>query len=317
MTRIAILDDYQGRALGAADWAALGEDVAVTAFDRHLGGEDAVAEALAPVEVVVAMRERTPFPASLIERLPALRLLVTTGMRNLSIDTDAARARGIEVRGTPMTSYAAFEHTWALIMTIAKGIHHEDRSMHAGQWQTATGVGLEGRTLGVIGLGKLGGKVAAIGAAFGMKLLAWSENLTDERAAECGATRVDLDTLLGESDFVTIHLVLSDRTRGLLGTRELALMKPTAYLVNTSRGPIVDEEALVEALAAKHIAGAGIDVYDIEPLPAAHPLRGLDNALLTGHTGYVIEEMFTVAYGGAVEDIAAWQRGEPLRLLNP
>ena len=315
--RIAILDDYQQRALGAADWKSLGDDVEITVFDHHLGSEDAVAEALAPFDVIVAMRERTAFPASLIARLPALRLLVTTGLRNLSIDSDAARARGIDVCGTPMTSHAAFEHTWALIMALAKNVHRENRSMHERAWQTATGFGLRGRTLGVLGLGKLGAQVAAIGAAFGMELLAFSANLSDERAAECGARRVDLDTLLAESDVVTIHLVLSERTRGLLGARELALMKPTAVLVNTSRGPIVDEVALVEALREERIAGAAIDVYETEPLPAEHPLRGLDNALLTGHTGYVIEEMFPVAYGGAVEDIAAWRRGERVRLINP
>ncbi len=315
--RIAILDDYQRRALGAADWASLGDDVEIIVFDRHLGSEDAVAEALATFDVVVAMRERTAFPEGLIERLPALRLIVTTGQRNLSIDTDAARARGIDVCGTPMTSHAAFEHTWALIMTLAKNVHRENQAMHAGEWQVATGVGLRGRTLGVLGLGKLGSQVAAIGAAFGMELLAWSANLTDERADECGARRVELDTLLAESDVVTIHLVLSDRTRGLLGARELALMKRTALLVNTSRGPIVDEDALVEALREERIGGAAIDVYGTEPLPTDHPMRDLDNALLTGHTGYVIEEMFAIAYGGAVEDIAAWRRGEPLRLLNP
>jgi phosphoglycerate dehydrogenase-like enzyme len=317
MIRIAILDDYQQRALGAADWASLGDDVDIVSFDHHLGDEDAVAAALADFDVVVVMRERTPFPASLLARLRRLRLLVSTGLRNLSIDMAAARAHGVDVCGTPMTSYAAFEHTWALIMTLAKNIHLEDRCMHEGGWQRWTGVGLNGRTLGVIGLGKLGSQVAKIGAAFGMQLLAWSHNLTEARAAECGARRVELDTLLAEADVVTIHQVLSERTRGLLGTRELALMKPTAFLVNTSRGPIVDEAALVETLRERRIAGAAIDVYDTEPLPADHPLRGLDNALLTGHTGYVIEEMFATAYGGAVEDIRGWRDGELVRPMNP
>lgn len=316
MTRIAVLDDYQGRALASADWGRLGDAVEIVTFDRHLGDEDAVAAALAGFDVIVAMRERTPFPAGLLERLPRLRLLVTTGLRNLAIDMDFARARGIDVCGTPMTSHAAFEHACALILALAKNISREDRAMHEGGWQAGLAVGLRGRTLGVIGLGKLGSQVAAIGNAFGMDVVAWSHNLTAAQASERGARRVDLDTLLGEAHIVTIHLVLSERTRGLIGRRELALMRPDAYLVNTSRGPIVDEAALVAALGERRIAGAAIDVYDVEPLPADHPLRALDNALLTGHTGYVIEEMYDVAYGGAVEDIRGWLDGEPVRLLN-
>lgn len=285
-------------------------------FDYHLGGEDPVADALADFDVIVAMRERTPFPASLLERLPRLRLLVTTGMRNLAIDMDFARARGIDVCGTPMTSHAAFEHTCALILALAKNISHEDRVMHEGGWQAGIPIGLRGRTLGVIGLGKLGTQVAAIGAAFGMNVIAWSRNLTDADAAARGARRVELDALLAGSDIVTIHLVLSDRTRGLIGPRELALMRASAYLVNTSRGPIVDEQALISALRERRIAGAAVDVYDVEPLPVDHALRTLDNALLTGHTGYVVEEMYEVAYASAVDDIRAWLDGAPARLLN-
>lgn len=262
------------------------------------------------------MRERTPFPASLIDRLPALRLLVTTGMRNRAIDVAAAARRGVVVAGTEMLGYAAFEHAWALIMAVTKQIAREDRAMHAGGWQAGVGIGLRGRTLGILGLGRLGSQIARIGTAFGMQVIAWSENLTAERAAECGARRVDKDELFAAADVLTIHLVLSERTRGLVGARELALMRPSAYLINTSRGPIVDEAALVEALRAGRIAGAGLDVYDVEPLPADHPLRRLDNAVLTGHTGYVVQEMYQRAYGQAVEDIRAWQAGAPIRVLS-
>ena len=285
-------------------------------FDRPLGQEAAVAEALRPFEVIVAMRERTPFPASLLDRLPALRLLVTTGMRNLAIDVAAARQRGVVVAGTEMLGHAAFEHAWALIMAVTKQLVREDRAMHAGGWQVGVGIGLKGRTLGILGLGRLGSQIARIGLAFDMEVIAWSEHLSAGRAAACGARRVDKDELFAAADVLTIHLVLSERTRGLVGARELALMKPTAYLINTSRGPIVDEAALVEALQAGRIAGAGLDVYDVEPLPADHPLRGLDNAVLTGHTGYVIQEMYQRAYGQAIEDIRAWQAGAPIRVLS-
>jgi phosphoglycerate dehydrogenase-like enzyme len=285
-------------------------------FDRPLGDEAAVAEVLRPFQVIVAMRERTPFPASLLARLPALRLLVTTGMRNLAIDVAAARRQGVVLAGTEMLGHAAFEHAWALIMAVTKQIVREDRAMHAGRWQVGVGIGLKGRTLGVLGLGRLGSQIARIGLAFGMEVIAWSEHLSAERAAECGARRVDKDELFATADVLTIHLVLSERTRGLVGARELALMKRSAYLINTSRGPIVDEAALIEALRTGRIAGAGLDVYDVEPLPADHPLRRLDNAVLTGHTGYVVQEMYQLAYGQAVEDIRAWQAGTPIRVLS-
>jgi phosphoglycerate dehydrogenase-like enzyme len=285
-------------------------------FDRPLGDEAAVAEVLRPFQVIVAMRERTPFPASLLARLPALRLLVTTGMRNLAIDVAAARRQGVVLAGTEMLGHAAFEHAWALIMAVTKQIVREDRAMHAGRWQVGVGIGLKGRTLGVLGLGRLGSQIARIGQAFGMEVIAWSEHLSAERAAECGARRVDKDELFATADVLTIHLVLSERTRGLVGARELALMKRSAYLINTSRGPIVDEAALIEALRTGRIAGAGLDVYDVEPLPADHPLRRLDNAVLTGHTGYVVQEMYQLAYGQAVEDIRAWQAGTPIRVLS-
>ena len=316
VTRLAILDDYQNVALESADWGALPAEVEITVFNEYIEGEKAVAEALSDFDIVVAMRERTPFPASLIDRLPTLKLLVTTGMRNLAIDMEAARARGLPVCGTALLPYPAAEHAWALILALVKQIPREDRAMHEGGWQAGFAEGLRGKTLGIAGLGKLGSQVARVGLAFGMTLIAWSQNLTEERAAECGATRVEKDVLFSEADIITIHLLLSDRTRGVVGRRELGLMKPTAYLVNTSRGPIVDEAALVETLESRAIAGAGIDVYDVEPLPRDHPLRGLDNTVLTGHTAYVMRETYTLAYGEAVEDILAWLKGEPLRVLN-
>lgn len=316
MTRIAILDDYQKVALECADWTSIPGDAEIQVFSEHLPGEDAVAEAIADFDVVVAMRERTPLPASLIDRLPSLRLIVTTGMRNASIDMQAAAARGVPVCGTAMLPYAAFEHAWALILALAKRIPREDRLMREGGWQAGVSDGLHGKTIGVLGLGKLGAKVARVAHAFDMRVIAWSQNMTDAQAAEHGATRVEKDDLFREADIVTIHLVLSDRTRGLVGARELSLMKPTAMLVNTSRGPIVDEAALIEALRSGRIAGAGLDVYDVEPLPADHPLRGLPNTVLTGHTGYVMLEGYALSYSEAVEDIQAWLAGRPVRVLN-
>jgi len=262
------------------------------------------------------MRERTPFPASLIARLPKLQLLVTTGMRNLAIDMQAAAARGVPVCGTALLPYAAFEHAWALILALAKRIPQEDRLMREGGWQAGVSEGLHGKTLGILGLGKLGGKVARVAHAFDMRVIAWSQNMSDEQAAEHGATRVEKDTLFRESDFVSIHMVLSDRTRGLVGKHALALMKPTAMLVNTSRGPIVDEAALMDALDSGSIAGAGLDVFDTEPLPADHRLRHIANTALTGHTGYVMQENYALSYSQAVEDIKAWLSGAPLRVLN-
>ncbi|MCP5150234.1 MAG: D-2-hydroxyacid dehydrogenase family protein [Ectothiorhodospiraceae bacterium] len=315
-TRIAILDDYLGVARSSAAWDTLPADCEVDVFDHHLGDDEAVVTTLAAFDVVVAMRERTPFPRAVLSRLPRLKLLVTTGMRNLAIDMDAARDHGITVCGTRTTGYAAFEHTWAMILGLAKNIGREDAAMHAGKWQVALNVGLRGRTLGVIGLGKLGSQVARIGLAFGMRVIAWSHNLTAERATEVGVERVDKETLLAESDFVTIHLILGDRSRGLIGADELARMKPGAYLVNTSRGPIVDEKALVDALRERRIAGAGLDVFDVEPLPADHPFRALDNTLLTGHTGYVVAEVFPLAYGEALENIKGWLGGKPTRVIG-
>lgn len=313
--RIAILDDYQGAAVASADWDSI-PDAEVHAFPDHLADEHALAERLRGFPVVVAMRERTPFPASLLERLPDLRLLVTTGARNASIDTLAARGRGIVVCGTRGSGSPTAELTWGLIIALARHIPQEDAATRAGQWQTTLGIGLQGRTLGVIGLGNLGGQVARVGRAFGMDVIAWSQNLTAERSAECGATLVTKDELLARADFVTIHLVLSERTRGLIGARELGLMRREAYLVNTSRGPIVEEGALVEALAAHRIAGAALDVFDVEPLPSDHPFLRLHNVVVTPHLGYVTAETYALFYGDAVEDIQAWAAGSPVRTIE-
>ena len=316
--KLAILDDYQNAALDAADWSALGSEINITVFDTHLGADqDRIAKALAPFEILIAMRERTPFPKALIGRLPNLKLLVTTGMRNLAIDMEGAREIGIDVCGTAMLPYPAAEHAVALIMDLFKKISRENATMHAGGWQANVSEGLNGKTLGLLGLGKLGERVARFGLAMEMDVVAWSQNLTQERCDEVGVRLVDADRLFKDSDVISIHLVLSDRTRGLVGAKQLGLMKECAYLVNTSRGPIVDEAALIDALASGRIAGAGLDVYDVEPLPEKHPLRALDNAVLTGHTGFVIRELYQVAYGEAVENVAAWLKGNPVRVLNP
>jgi len=315
MKRIAILDDYQNAALGAADWNSLPE-CQITVFDSHIANPGQVAEMLQPFDIVVAMRERTPFPASLLGNLANLKLLVTAGMRNLAIDMEAAGRAGVVVCGTEMLAYPAFEHAWGLILALTKQIAKEDHVMKSGGWQQGSGVGLSGKTLGLAGLGKLGAQVARVGQAFNMNVIAWSENLTNDRAAEVGVQRVSKDDLFRSADVISIHLVLSDRTRGLVGDAELALMKPSAYLINTSRGPIVDEAALLEVLQSNAIAGAGLDVFDVEPLPKDHKLRKLSNVVLTGHTGFVVRELHELVYGQAVEDIAAWASGAPVRVLN-
>ncbi|KRC65342.1 hydroxyacid dehydrogenase [Aeromicrobium sp. Root236] len=311
--RIVVLDDYQQVAARHADWDSL--DAEVTFLDRHLEGAELV-EALGDAEVVVAMRERTPITADLIALLPKLQLIVTTGRRNASIDVAAARERGIPVCGTAGLASSTLEHTWALILSAARHIPDEDRSMREGGWQTTVGTGLAGRTLGVIGLGRLGSQVATIGQAFGMDVIAWSQNLDAEHARSMGVRAVSKDELLAGSDVVTIHLVSSARTHHLVGAAELAAMRPTAYLVNTSRGPIVDTAALLDVLRAGRIAGAAIDVYDTEPLPADHPLRTAPRTVLTPHLGYVTDDGYDVFFREAVEDIAAWQAGAPIRVLG-
>jgi len=317
MTRIAILDDYHNVALKLADWESLPGAPEITVFTDYIGGEDRVAERLQGFDIVAIMRERTPFPGSLIRRLPDLRLLVTTGRRNASIDLEAAAEAGITVCGTGGSAASTAELTWGLILALTRFIPTEHASMKAGGWQTRLGRGLGDMTLGLIGLGRLGSQVAAVGQAFGMDMVAWSQNMTDTKAEAAGARRVDKAELFKTADIITIHLVLSERSRGLVGAEELAAMKPTACLINTSRGPIVDEAALVDALSNGRIGGAGLDVFDVEPLPAEHPLRRLDNVLLTPHIGYVTEDVYRIFYTETVEDISAYLAGAPIRAITP
>ena len=308
-----MLDDYQGVALAGGPWRELPAEV--VAQRAHLDG-DALVGALAGSEVVVAMRERTAFDRALLDRLPDLRLLVTTGMMNAAIDLDACRERGVLVCGTRSRQEAPAELTWALVLAVTRRIAFEDAAVRAGGWQSTIGPELSGRTLGVLGLGRLGSRVAGYGRAFGMKVLGWSTNLAPEHAREMGVEPVAFDDLLTRSDVVTVHLRLSDRTSGLLGPRELGLIGPEGYLVNTSRGPIVDEAALLDALHTGAIAGAGLDVYDVEPLPADHPLRSAPRTVLSPHLGYVSTDTYRTFFADAVEDIAAWLGGSPVRVLS-
>ncbi|MCV2488217.1 D-2-hydroxyacid dehydrogenase family protein [Geodermatophilus sp. YIM 151500] len=314
--RIAVLDDYQQIATTFADWSQV-PDAEVVVFADHVHDEDALAARLAPFDIVVAMRERTPFPRSLLERLPNLRLLVSTGVRNKSVDVAAANERGVTVCGTGNLATPAVELTWGLVLAAVRNIPQEDAAVRAGGWQHTVGGDLDGATLGVIGLGRLGERVARIGQAFGMEVVAWSQNLTDERAAEVGVRRVGKDELFRTADVVTVHVVLSDRTRGLVGRDELALMKPTAVLVNTSRGPIVDERALVDAIRENRIASAGLDVFDVEPLPVEHPLRELRRVVLTPHIGFGTRGSYAIYHGEAVEDVLAFLAGAPVRVMSP
>ena len=317
MMRIAVLDDYQGAALTSADWRSLHPDAQIEAFPEHIANEDALARKLHPFEAVVLMRERTAFPAKLIERLPNLRLIVSAGMRNAAIDVEAATARHIQVCGTEMMGPPTAELAWGLILALARHIPQEDAATRQGKWQTPLlGTMLHGKTLGILGLGRLGSQIAKFGKAFGMTLIAWSHNLTDAKAEEHGARRVEKDALFAASDVLTIHLALSPRSRGLVGAADLGRMKPSAYLVNTSRGPIVDEAALIDCLKARRIAGAALDVYDVEPLPKDHPLLRLDNVILTPHLGYGTEEAYRTVYGQAVEAIRAFLDGKAVRPIN-
>ena len=317
MSRIAVLDDYQGVALDMADWSQVSAQAEVVVFNDHISDADAVADRLRGFDIVCAMRERTPFFRGLLAKLPDLKLLITTGPRNASIDVAAANERGITVCHTASLATGTPELTWALILALARRIPLEFANMRDGRWQTTMGADLAGKTLGILGLGRLGSRVARVATAFGMSVISWSQNLTDERADECGAARVSKEELLTRSDFMTIHLVLSERTCGLIGAEQLARMKASAYLINTSRGPIVQESALVDAIRQGVIAGAGLDVYDVEPLPADHPYRNLPNVVLTPHIGYVTSESYRLFYGEVVENIEAWLAGTPIRILNP
>ncbi len=317
MIQVAVLDDYQDAARPSADWTRLDGIAEVTFFADHLVDEDALADRLKPFDVVVVMRERTPIPASLLAKLPALRLLVTTGQGNAAIDVPAARERGVTVCGTRGAGGpAAAEFTWGLILSLTRGIVVGTEAVRAGRWSAPVGPQLRGTTLGLLGLGRIGGMLAGYARAFGMDVIAWSENLTDARATEAGATRVaDRTELFRRARVVAICTRLSERTRGLVGDAELALLGADGYLVNTSRGPIVDEQALLGALQDGKIAGAALDVFDTEPLPGDHPLRSLPNAMVTPHLGYVSEEAFAVMYGDVIDDILAWQAGSPQNLV--
>ncbi|HEY7232371.1 MAG TPA: D-2-hydroxyacid dehydrogenase family protein [Pseudolabrys sp.] len=317
MVRAAILDDYQNVAMGFADWSPIAKDVEIKVFNTPFGSQDEAIKALQGFAIVVGMRERTPFPRKVIEALPDLKLLITTGARNNSFDIKACAERGVTVCGTGGIGSPTSGIVFGLMLELTRRIGFENARLKAGApWQTTIGRDLEGLTLGILGLGKLGQRSAAIGKAFGMKTIAWSQNLTEEKAKAAGADFVSKDDLFGTADFVTIHLVLSDRSRGLVGAKELNLMKKSAYLINTSRGPIVDEKALIAVLRSKSIAGAGLDVFDIEPLPLDHPFRKMDNVVITPHLGYVSEQNYRKYFPDIVEDIRGWLDGKPVRVIT-
>jgi phosphoglycerate dehydrogenase-like enzyme len=318
MTRLrcAILDDYFDITLKLADWSKIADRVDVTVFNQPFASSQAAASALKDFEIICVMRERTPFPRSLLAALPKLKLLITSGMRNASIDSEAAKEQGVVFCGTQWNRDPTSALTMGLILELTRSIGRENARMHAGEpLQKFIGLEIEGRTLGIVGLGKLGAKVAGLAKAFGMNVIAWSPNLTAERCKEVGVGYATKEELFANADIITVHVVLSDRSRGLVGREDLARMKPSAFLVNTSRGPIVDETALLETLQQKKIAGAAIDVFSVEPLPVDHPFRKLDNLVLTPHLGYVTEEGFRAHYGQMVEGIGGWLKGEPVRRL--
>ena len=316
MKRLAIIDDYQNVALAMTDWSVLGDDVSITVFDDHLDDEGRLAERLRDFEIICAMRERTPFPETLLKRLPRLEHLFTPGMGNASIDVAAARRQGVVVSGSPTLAHPTVELAWGLILALARNVVVEERATRAGHWQTTIGVGLKGKTLGIVGLGRLGKRMAEVGRALGMTVIAWSPNLTPERCEGTCARYVAKDELLRTSDVVTIHLRLGAATRSLIARPEFEKMKKSAWLVNTSRGPIVDEGALVEALEAGAIGGAGLDVFDVEPLPMDHPLRKAPNTVITPHLGFATVENYQVFFRRAVENIRAWLDGSPVNTLT-
>lgn len=315
--RLAILDDYQQVSGDYADWSALGPDgVGVTVFSRPFTSEADAVRSLSGFDIVIAMRERTPFPRAVLAKLPRLKLLVTTGAANAAIDLAAAEEHGVTVCGTGGSPSAAPELTWALLLALARNLTAEENALRSGRWQNTVGSELAGKTLGIVGLGKIGHKVAGYGHAFGMKVLAWSLNLEEETAAAAGVRKVSKDELFRESDVVTLHLRLSPRSEGTVGEAELRLLGPSGMLVNTARGPLVDQPALVRALEEGWIRGAALDVYDQEPLPAGHPLLAAPNTLLTPHLGYVTHESYAQFYGGALEDVKSWLAGVPVRQLT-
>jgi phosphoglycerate dehydrogenase-like enzyme len=316
MASIALLDDYQNVALKMADWSRLQAAHRITVFNEHIKDVDTLAKALAGFEIIGIMRERTPFTRALFEKLPNLKLLITTGMRNASVDMKAAADHNVTVCGTNAGNHATAELAFGLLLSLARHLHTEFRNMREGRWQTTVGNDVRGKTLGLLGLGRLGGEVAKYAKVFGMNTIAWSQNLTTERATEAGVERVEKADLFRRADFISVHLVLSDRSRGLVSAPELALMKPTASIINTSRGPIIDANALAAALKEKRIAGAALDVYDSEPLPADHPIRSEPRAVLTPHIGYVTEETYRTFYGNMVESIDGWLAGKPVRVIS-
>ena len=317
MVRAAILDDYQNVAMKFADWSAISKDVEIKVFNAPLDGPDAVIKALQGFAIVVGMRERTPFPRKVIEALPDLKLLITTGARNNSFDVKACAERGVTVCGTGAAGSPTTGITFGLMLELTRRIGFENARLKAGEpWQVTIGRDLEGLTLGILGLGKLGQRSATVGKAFGMRTIAWSQNLTEEKAKAAGADLVSKEDLFRNADFITIHLVLSDRSRGLVSAKELGLMKKTSYLINSSRGPIVDEKALIAALQNNAIAGAGLDVFDVEPLPLNHPFRKMDNVVITPHLGYVSEQNYRKYFPDIVEDIRAWLDGKPVRVIS-
>lgn len=315
--RCAILDDYQNVALSMADWSKIKADAEIKVFNELFASADEAAKALTGFDIVCLMRERTPFPRAMFERLPGLKLVVTTGMRNAAIDMQAAKDRGVMVCGTDSAGHPTAELTVGLMIDLARKISVENARMKSGEpWQVTVGGDLNGKTLGILGLGRLGQRVAKVGLAFGMKVIAWSQNLTPEKCRDAGVEYATKDDLLRQSDFITIHMVLSPRSRGLIGAHELSLMKPQAYLVNTSRGPLIDEGALIGALKENRIAGAGLDVYDVEPLPRDHTFRKLPNVLLTPHLGYVTIDNYRLFYGQTAEDVRAFLDGKPVRVIE-
>lgn len=315
--KIVVLDDYQGVALSSADWSQVEQRADIVVLRDHISDEHELLHRLAGAEVLVLMRERTAISGELLASLPSLELIVTTGPTNAALDVAGARAQGITVCGTGGSIQPTVELTWGLILAVTHHIAAEAQSVRQGGWQGAVGHDVHGRTLGVVGLGRIGSRVAHIAASFGMDVVAWSQNLSDDRAREAGVRRVTKETLFASADVVTIHLALSPRTRGLVGGRELEMMKRSAFLVNTSRGPIVDEKALIAALSERRIAGAGLDVFEDEPLPGDHPFRTLPNVVATPHIGYVTQDCYAIFYHDIVEDILAFMAGAPIREVVP